>query len=59
MKLATLRNGTRDGQLVVVSSDLARAVAVPEIAPTLLDAIERWAEVEPLLRARAAELAGP
>jgi fumarylacetoacetate (FAA) hydrolase len=57
MKLATLRNGTRDGQLVVVSSDLARAVAVPEIAPTLLDAIERWAEVEPLLRARAAELA--
>jgi fumarylacetoacetate (FAA) hydrolase len=57
MKLATLRNATRDGQLVVVSSDLTRAVAVPEIAPTLLDAIERWSVVEAPLRAKAAELA--
>ena len=31
MKLATLGNGTRDGELVVVSRDLARCVAVPEI----------------------------
>ncbi|HBC2075831.1 TPA: hypothetical protein I6Z16_003400, partial [Vibrio cholerae] len=32
MKLATLNNGTRDGQLVVVSRDLTLCVAVPEIA---------------------------
>ena len=35
MKLATLRTGSRDGELVVVSRDLARCVAVPEIARTL------------------------
>ena len=29
MKLATLRNGTRDGQLMVVSRDLARALPGP------------------------------
>ena len=34
MKLATLRDGTRDGRLVVVSRDLARAVAATSIAPT-------------------------
>ena len=28
MKLASLRNGSRDGQLLVVSRDLTRAVAV-------------------------------
>ena len=44
MKLATLKNGTRDGELVVVSRNLARCVAVPEIARTLqaaLDALGR------------------
>ena len=53
MKLATIANGTHDGQLVVVTRDLGRAVAVADIAPTLQDAIERWAEAEPALRARA------
>jgi fumarylacetoacetate (FAA) hydrolase len=42
MKLATLRNGTRDGELVVVSRNLARCVAVPEIARTLQAALEGW-----------------
>lgn len=46
MKLATLRDGSRDGQLVVVSKDLKRAVLVPEIAPTLQDALDRWETVE-------------
>ena len=32
MKLATYRNGTRDGQLMVVSRDLTKAVAIPAIA---------------------------
>ena len=29
MKLASLANGTRDGQLLIVSRDLSRAVAIP------------------------------
>lgn len=49
MKLATLRTDARDGQLLVVSRDLRRAVAVPEIAPNLQNALDRWAEVEPRL----------
>jgi fumarylacetoacetate (FAA) hydrolase len=42
MKLATLKNKTRDGQLVVVSRDLLSAVAVPEIAGTLQQALDNW-----------------
>ena len=53
MKLATLRNGTRDGRLVVVSRDLGRYVEAGDIAPTLVGALEDWARCEPLLRARA------
>ncbi|EOS9897147.1 fumarylacetoacetate hydrolase family protein [Vibrio cholerae] len=49
MKLATLNNGTRDGQLVVVSRDLTLCVAVPEIATTLQQALDNWdAVVAPL-----------
>lgn len=51
MKLATLKNGTRDGQLVVVSRDLRLAVSATAIAPTLQSAIERWPEAEPQLQA--------
>lgn len=42
MKLATYRNGTRDGQLMVVSKDLSRAVAVPAIAACMQEAIDNW-----------------
>jgi fumarylacetoacetate (FAA) hydrolase len=52
MKLATLKNGTRDGRLVVVARDLTRAVDAAPFAATMQDAIERWRTVEPLLRAR-------
>ncbi|WP_028081614.1 fumarylacetoacetate hydrolase family protein [Solimonas soli] len=45
MKLATLRNGTRDGQLVVVSRDLTRCVSAAAIAPTLQAALDRWQEL--------------
>jgi len=48
VKLASLKSG-RDGQLVVVSRDLSRAVAVPEIATTLQQALDRWAEAAPML----------
>lgn len=50
MKLATYRNGSRDGQLVVVSKDLKRAVMVPEIAPTMQYALDHWDDVEQKLR---------
>ena len=33
MKLATLKNGRKDGRLVLVSRDLQRAVAADDIAP--------------------------
>ncbi|KAF0166912.1 MAG: putative fumarylacetoacetate hydrolase [Rhodocyclaceae bacterium] len=44
MKLATLKQGGRDGTLVVVSRDLARCQAVPEIAKTLQQALDNWGE---------------
>ena len=56
MKLATLKDGTRDGCLVVVSHDLARCVAVPEIARTLQAALDAWRSTSPALAAIAAEL---
>lgn len=48
MKLATLNNGSRDGQLIVVSRDLQTAVRAP--IATLRDAIEDWAVAELRLR---------
>ncbi|MGB3835583.1 fumarylacetoacetate hydrolase family protein [Castellaniella sp.] len=42
MKLATLKNQTRDGQLVVVSKDLSLCIAVPQIASTLQVALDHW-----------------
>lgn len=50
MKLATLKGRTRDGVLLVVSRDLRKAVVAESIASTMIDALERWAEVEPKLR---------
>ncbi|BEP58717.1 MULTISPECIES: fumarylacetoacetate hydrolase family protein [unclassified Variovorax] len=57
MKLASIKNDSRDGALVVVDCALAHAVRVPEIAPTLQQALERWREVAPRLAevARALE----
>jgi fumarylacetoacetate (FAA) hydrolase len=50
VKLATLGNGKRDGQLVVVSRDLTRAVAVPQIAPTLQAALDDWSRTSRALQ---------
>lgn len=52
MKFATLNNGTLDGQLVLVSRDARSAVAVPDLASSLLDAMQRWDAVAPALQAR-------
>lgn len=54
MKLATLRNGTRDGILVVVSNDLTQCSAVGHIASTLQFALDNWLEIAPRL-ARVAQ----
>ncbi|MDH5286095.1 MAG: fumarylacetoacetate hydrolase family protein [Betaproteobacteria bacterium] len=56
MKLATLRDGTRDGRLVVVDRDLGRCVAVPEIARTLQHALDDWTRCAPALLALSDEL---
>lgn len=47
MKLATLKDGTRDGRLVVVSKDITRYCEAGKIAPTLQYALDNWDEVAP------------
>ncbi|OJG00357.1 hypothetical protein AX761_09180 [Rhizobium sp. 58] len=49
MKLATLKDSTRDGKLVVVSKDLTRCSEVGHIARTLQAALDDWAHVAPRL----------
>jgi len=49
MKLGTLKDGTRDGVLVVVSRDLKHAVPAGHIAPTLQDALDDWDYCAPQL----------
>ena len=56
MKLATLRDGTRDGQLVVVSTDLSRRTPAGSVAGTLQRALDDWANAETGLRDLAERL---
>lgn len=56
MKLATLKNGSRDGRLVVVSRDLSRAVEAGSVVDTMRTAIENWAACEPGLRELSRQL---
>ena len=56
MKLATLNDGTRDGQLIVVSRDLTRYCSAGDIAPTLQAALDAWNSVAPHLAELAAAL---
>ena len=49
MKLATLKQGGRDGTLVVTSRDLAKAVPVSDIARTLQAALDDWTSAAPRL----------
>jgi fumarylacetoacetate (FAA) hydrolase len=50
MKLATLKQGGRDGTLVVVSRDLAHCAEAPRAAPTLQAALDNWTACEAELR---------
>ncbi|WP_308924885.1 fumarylacetoacetate hydrolase family protein [Janthinobacterium sp. J1-1] len=49
MKLATLNDGTRDGQLAVVSRDLKTAHLADGIASTLQKALDDWTFIAPQL----------
>jgi fumarylacetoacetate (FAA) hydrolase len=53
MKLATLKDGSRDGRLVVVSRDLTRCTGADHVAASLQQALDGWASSAP----RLAELA--
>ncbi|GAA0270733.1 fumarylacetoacetate hydrolase family protein [Alteraurantiacibacter aestuarii] len=56
MRLATLANGTPDGELVVVSADGKRFLAAGERWPNLLAAFTDWQKAEPALRATVDEV---
>jgi fumarylacetoacetate (FAA) hydrolase len=56
MKLASLKEGGRDGTLIVVSRDLKRAVRVPAIARTLQAAMDDWPIAAPGLAEMAQRL---
>lgn len=62
MRLATVRGigpaqSGPDGTLVLVAPDGITVLPVPDLAPTLQSAMERWQEAAPQLAARAAALA--
>ncbi len=50
MKLASYNNGRRDGQLMLVSKDLTKAVAVPAIAHTMQQLLDAWDLLQPQLQ---------
>src|SRR3989344_3148499 len=53
MRFATLKDGSLDGRLVLVSSNGLRAVDAAPIEASLLAAVQNWDAVEPALRERA------
>jgi len=56
MKLGSLKEGGRDGTLIVVSRDLRHGVRATGIAPTLQRALEDWSHVAPRLNALSGSL---
>ena len=56
MKLATLKDGTRDGQLMVVSRDLKTAQLADGMARTLQRALDDWTFIAPQLEQLYQEL---
>ena len=56
MKLASLKEGGRDGTLIVVDRELKRAVRATNVAPTLQKALDNWTAVSPKLAALAEAL---
>jgi fumarylacetoacetate (FAA) hydrolase len=56
MRLTSVRDGSRDGRLMVVRSDGAAWGRDDSIPPTLQAALDDWARAEPALRALAGKL---
>ncbi|MEF2549971.1 fumarylacetoacetate hydrolase family protein [Aurantimonas sp. A2-1-M11] len=56
MKLATIRDGSRDGRLVVVSRDLTQMTDAAFLARTLQAALDDWPRIAPHLAALAESL---
>ena len=56
MRLATLKEGGRDGRLAVVSTDGKSCAPATDVAATLQEALDDWAACEPRLRQLAAAL---
>jgi len=56
MKLGTLKEGGRDGTLVVVSRDLKTAVRVPGVVNTMQRALEDWSNTAPRLNGLSEQL---
>ena len=50
MKLATFKDGSRDGQLVVVSRDLTQAHFASGIATRLQQVLDDWNFISPAAR---------
>ena len=56
MKLASLKDGSRDGKLVVVNERLTYCTDASHIAPTLQTALDNWDHVAPKLQVLAESL---
>ncbi len=56
MKLATLKNNSRDGELVIVNQTLTKAVCANEVAPCMQYALDHWSDVAPKLEALSRQL---
>lgn len=57
MRLLTVENGTRDGELAIAHPDGARFARAKDIAPTLQHALDHWDETAPKLAERAKAVA--
>jgi fumarylacetoacetate (FAA) hydrolase len=51
MKFATRRDGSRDGELLIVSQDNATAVLATDVAPTLQALLDDWEALSPKAQA--------
>src|SRR5436190_23849470 len=59
MRLATLRDGSRDGRLIVVDRTGTRFAGAQAIAGSLQAALDRWEDAAPRLQALAEALETP
>lgn len=56
MKFATYKNAQRDGELMLVSRDLRRAVSAAPVAQTLQQFIDNWEALEAQMQSRYEQL---